>query len=140
MSQLECDLLTWNCKPPVVVDGSIPHCQWPGVTYGIIWYSFTNLWRMEGYVGLAVRGYREICWCYIHRESNPGRLHSSIMVYPLLQLFCTMIYTKIWKPVSLLAFCLKYQKLQIASLFFLKGIWDFTKVRKSTSIIIYINQ
>ena len=38
---------------------------------------------MEGWVGLAARGGREICWYDLHGESHPGRSHGSTMVYPL---------------------------------------------------------
>ena len=62
--------------PPVVVDESNPHCRWPRVSPGIIRYSFTDLGRMEGWVGIAARGDREICWYDLHGESNPGRSHS----------------------------------------------------------------
>ena len=34
-------------------------------------------------VGLAARGGREIWWYDLHGESNPGRSHSSAMVYSL---------------------------------------------------------
>ena len=47
---------------------------------GIIRYSFTYLERMEGWVGLAVWGDREIYWYDLHEESNPGHSHGSTMV------------------------------------------------------------
>ena len=69
--------------PPMVVDGGNRHSRWPWVLPGIMRYSFTDLARMEGWVGLAVRGGREICWYDLHRESNLGRSQGSTMVYPL---------------------------------------------------------
>ena len=69
--------------PPVVADGSNSHCRWPGVSHSIIRYSFTDLGRMEGWVGLAAQAYNEICWYDHHGKSNPGRSHGSRMVYPL---------------------------------------------------------
>ena len=68
--------------PPVVVDGSNYIRRWPGVNPGIILYSFIDLGRMEGWVGLAARGCREICWYDLHGESNSGCSHGSTLVYP----------------------------------------------------------
>ena len=69
--------------PPVVADGSNPYRRWPGVSPGIIRYSFTDPGRMEGWVGLAARGGREICWYELHGESNLCRVHGDTMVYSL---------------------------------------------------------
>ena len=54
-----------------------------GVSPSIIRYSFTDLGKMEGCIGLAARGEREK-YCYdLHRNLNWNRLHGSTMVYPL---------------------------------------------------------
>ena len=58
--------------PPVVVNGSNHHRRWSRVSPGITRYAFANLGRKEGWVGLATRGGREICWYDLHGESNPG--------------------------------------------------------------------
>ena len=55
----------------------------PGVSPGIIRYSFTERGRMGGWVGLAARGDREICWYSLHGESKLDRSHCSTIVYPL---------------------------------------------------------
>ena len=74
-SQLGCDLPTRermsypSLIPPVVVDGSNPQRWWLGVSPGIVWYSFTDLGRMNGWVSLAARGDKEICWYHLHGES-----------------------------------------------------------------------
>ena len=57
--------------------------RWPGVSPSIIRYSFTDLGRMEGWVGLAALEGREICWYNIYGEWNPGRSHGSTVVYQL---------------------------------------------------------
>ena len=46
------------------------HHWWPGVKPIIIRYSFIDVWRMDGWVGLAAWGYKEVCWHDIHGESN----------------------------------------------------------------------
>ena len=75
---------TWpSVIPPVMVDGSNSHRGWPGVSPGIIRYSFTDLGGMDGWVGIALRGGREIYWYGIHGVSNTGRWHGSTMVNPL---------------------------------------------------------
>ena len=66
-----------------MVDGSNPNRWWPGVSQVIIWYLFINPGRVEDWVGLAARGDREICWYDLLGKWNPGRSHSSTMVYPL---------------------------------------------------------
>ena len=45
-----------------------PHRRWPGVSLGIIRYAFNDLWRMEGWVGLAARGDKQICWHELPRD------------------------------------------------------------------------
>ena len=66
-----------------MVKGSNHHCQWPRVSNGIIWCSFTDLERMEGWDGLGAWGHRKIC-CYDHHgELNPSCSNRSTMVYPL---------------------------------------------------------
>ena len=65
------------------VNGKNHHRRWPRVSVGIIWYLFTFMERMEGWVGQAALGYREICRYDLHDESNPGRSHGSTMNYPL---------------------------------------------------------
>ena len=37
-------------------------------------YSFTNLVKMEDWVGLAARGGREICWYDLHGGIDSGSL------------------------------------------------------------------
>ena len=69
--------------PLVVINGNNPLCRWPGVSPGIIRYSFTDLGWIEGWFGLAARGNREICWYDLHWYSNPGRSHGSTVVYPI---------------------------------------------------------
>ena len=64
--------------PPVVADGSNPHRRWPRVSPGIVRYSFTDLGRMEGWVGLAARGGREIWWYDLH--GNPERTPERTLV------------------------------------------------------------
>ena len=74
---------TWlSVIPPMVVDGSNPHSWWSRVSPGIIWYSFTDLGRIEGWVGLTAPGDLEICWYDVHGELNLGCLHGSTMAYP----------------------------------------------------------
>ena len=74
-----------------MVAGSNPHHRWPGVRPGNIPNLFTDLGRIEDWVGLAARGSREICWNDLRGESNPGRLHGSTMVYPLCYSCCNIV-------------------------------------------------
>ena len=68
---------------PVVVGGSNPHCQWPRVRPGTIQCSFTELGKLEGWVGLAAGGVRKISWYDLHGESKPDRWHRSTIIHPL---------------------------------------------------------
>ena len=80
----EINFLQFSTNPPlVVVDGNNPHFQWPGVSPGIIRYSFMDLGIMEGWVGRATREYMEIFWYGLHVEWNTGFLYGSTLVYPL---------------------------------------------------------
>ena len=47
-----------------------PHRWWPRVSPCIIQYSFTNLWRMEGWVNLADGGDWGICLYNLYVELN----------------------------------------------------------------------
>ena len=81
--------------PPVMVDRRNPHCWWPGCSPGITWYSFTNLRGMEGSVGLAARGDREICCYDLHGEWNSCCSHGSTIIYPLC--FSSLVfYEALW--------------------------------------------
>ena len=88
-SQLGCDLPTRDRGYLAVGHGTTdgrweqPYRGWPILSPGIIRYPFTYLGKIEGWVGLAVRGGGEICCYDFHRESNPDCWHGSTMVYPL---------------------------------------------------------
>ena len=81
----------------MVVDGSSLHRRWPRVSSGIIWYSFTDLGRMEGWVGLAAPVGREICWYDLQGESSPNRLHGRAPLrYSCLNIYLYYIYISIY--------------------------------------------
>ena len=65
----------------VVVHGINPYRRWPGVSPGIIRYSFTDtVGRMDFWldgVRLLLWGYRVICWYDFYEISNPGHSYGS---------------------------------------------------------------
>ena len=70
---------------PPVMDWGNGHHRWHGVGAGIIRYSFTDIAMMEGWVGLAVQGDREICWCDLHEESKSCLSSDSSVVLKVLK-------------------------------------------------------
>ena len=94
---------------------------WPGVSPGIIRYSFTNLGRMEGWVSLAARRGGEIWWYDLHGESSPGRSHGSTMFTHYTTAALTIKQNMKWKRLlteyDLINLILSWNHLKITSYF-----------------------